>query len=52
MDGRLLAVLWRRYRLAQHLAALRRFLLLGRGDWVTAFVDNVSRLGRTHATKQ
>ncbi len=41
VDGRLLAVLWRRYRLRAHFAAIRRFLLLGQGDWVTAFIDLV-----------
>lgn len=46
VDGRLLAVLWRRYRLRAHFAAIRRFLLLGQGDWVTAFIDLVGWKGR------
>lgn len=41
VDARLLDVIWRRHRLRAHFAAIRRFLLLGQGDWVTAFIDLV-----------
>jgi gamma-tubulin complex component 3 len=41
VDARLLDVIWRRHRLRAHFAAIRRFLLLGQGDWVTAFMDLV-----------
>ncbi|KAG2486861.1 hypothetical protein HYH03_014544 [Edaphochlamys debaryana] len=43
VDCRLLAVLWRRHRLRSHWAAIRRFVLLGQGDWVTAFMDLAQR---------
>ncbi|GFR48690.1 hypothetical protein Agub_g10646, partial [Astrephomene gubernaculifera] len=43
VDERLLAVIWRRHRLRAHLGAIRRFLLLGQGDWVTAFIDLAQR---------
>eukprot|EP00198_Chlamydomonas_reinhardtii_P010138 XP_001699475.1 gamma tubulin interacting protein [Chlamydomonas reinhardtii] len=43
VDARLLDVIWRRHRLRAHFAAIRRFLLLGQGDWVTAFIDLAQR---------
>ncbi|KAG2446875.1 hypothetical protein HYH02_008031 [Chlamydomonas schloesseri] len=43
VDARLLDVIWRRHRLRAHFAAVRRFLLLGQGDWVTAFMDLAQR---------
>ncbi|GLC39058.1 hypothetical protein PLESTB_001288900 [Pleodorina starrii] len=43
VDERLLTVIWRHHRLRAHFAAIRRFLLLGQGDWVTAFMDLAQR---------
>ncbi|KXZ50079.1 GCP3 protein [Gonium pectorale] len=45
VDERLLSVLWGRHRLRAHWAAIRRFVLLGQGDWVTAFLDLVDADG-------
>lgn len=41
VDERLMTVIWRHHRLRAHLGAIRSFLLLGQGDWVTAFMDMV-----------
>ncbi|GIL90210.1 hypothetical protein Vretimale_16375 [Volvox reticuliferus] len=43
VDERLMTVIWRHHRLRAHFAAIRRFLLLGQGDWVTAFMDLAQR---------
>ncbi|EFJ42109.1 gamma tubulin interacting protein [Volvox carteri f. nagariensis] len=43
VDERLMTVIWRHHRLRAHFAAIRRFLLLGQGDWVTAFMDMAQR---------
>jgi gamma-tubulin complex component 3 len=37
-------VLWGRAGLRLHFAAIRRYLLLGQGDWVAAFMDLVRLL--------
>ncbi len=44
VDGRLLSVLRDRHALAKHCEAVRRYLLLAQGDFVTALMDLVHTL--------
>lgn len=39
VDGRVMEQLWGRHHLAAHCDAVRRYLLLGQGDWVLALLD-------------
>ena len=39
VDARLMKVLYSRHHLDRHCDAIRRYLLLGQGDWVVALLD-------------
>ena len=41
LDKKLLSVLFSRYRLRQHLDAIKRYLLLGQGDFIETFMGLV-----------
>ena len=40
-DSRLLKLLQKRFHLSTHLLALKKFMLLGQGDFVTCLMDSV-----------
>ena len=50
VDTRLREVLFTRFRLGEHCAAIKRYLLLGQGDFITSLMDGVGGALREAAT--